>query len=100
MHALTVLARIAKDPELAVKVLGLAGGNPAVAVEKVVEVATEKIAAHADAWMQTVLPQRTVIRRKFEELIWMNAVIYGVGGWAGRAQGKDTKGAFAADFFL
>lgn len=48
--------------------------------------------------MKTVVPERAVIRRKFEELVWMNVIIYAVGGWAGREHMKGEKAAFNADF--
>ena len=75
------------------------GPQPVLAVNKVVEVSNKKLTEYANAWIKTVLPDRAVIRRKFEELVWMVSVIYGVGGWAGRAQGGDKKGNFNADFF-
>ena len=105
VHALTILSRIAKDPELSPGKLGLTfDGNiqagPAGALDKVVEVATGKIAEYAQVWMKTVVPERDVLRRKFEELVWMNTVLYAVSGLAGKEIGQDDKKAFNADFFL
>ena len=41
-----------------------------------------------------------ILRAKLEEIVWMNAVIYGVCGWAGRKQVDESPGQFNADFFL
>jgi len=50
------------------------------------------ILKYADQWsLDTSDPKN--LERKIEELIWMNAVIYSVGGWS-KADG------FKADFFL
>jgi hypothetical protein len=38
--------------------------------------------------------------RMFEEVAWTNVVIYAIGGWAGREQGKDENKEFNGDFFL
>ena len=104
-HALTVLARIVKDPELAPERVGMPystavlGPQPGLAFFKVLDVATERLEKYADAWLQTLVPDRAVLRPKFEELAWMVTLMYGVGGWAGRDKGGDEKGEFNADFF-
>ena len=105
VHALTVLARIAKDPELSPESVGMPystaqlGPQPGLAFFKVIDVAAGKLGEYADAWIKTLVPDRAVLRRKFEELAWMVSVIYGIGGWAGREKGGDEKGEFNGDFF-
>lgn len=101
IHALTVLSRVAKDEDFVSHRLGLP-----LPLEKTLESfdivvghADKKILKYAEEWNRTVVPDRDVLKRKYEELVWMNTVIYGVGGWAGRAQGEDKRGKFNGDFF-
>lgn len=99
-HALSVLARIATDDALTPKALNLPipEGEHDRAIERVVRLAGSKIAKYASEW--TVGTTKDEFETKFEEIVWMNTVIYAVGGWAGRKQGEDEKFAFNGDFFL
>lgn len=101
VHALTILARIAKDAAFAPAHIGLPipEGEHENSVDRVVRVGGAKLSEYASEWMKTVTPDRDVLRRKFEELVWMNTVVYGVGGWAARAQSADDKKQFNGDFF-
>lgn len=99
-HAVSVLARIANDDALTPKALDLPipEGEHDRAIERVVRLAGSKIAKYASEW--TVGTTKDAFEAKFEEIVWMNTVIYAVGGWAGRALGEDEKHAFNGDFFL
>jgi Questin oxidase-like len=77
-HALTVVARIQKDPQFIDK--------PLVEVDATkLYVAT--MATHGDAirnyareWSYDSSGPKEV-ERKIEQLVWMNAIIYGIAGW-------------------
>ena len=101
VHALTVLARVSKDDAFApgsVK-LPVPAGEDENSVNRVVRIGGKKLAEYADGWMKSVSADKDSLRNKFEEVAWMNAVIYGVGGYAGRHQGEDEKEEFNGDFF-
>lgn len=88
-HVFTIMARILEDPNLKIKrpdamTLGL--------YDRVSETHGDLIRKYAEQWtLDTSDPQD--LARKIEELIWMNTIIFGVGGWS-NADG------FKADFFF
>jgi len=101
VHAFTVLARILQDDAFTASSLGLAPlANPAdnpLHYSKVAELVSQKILAHAEDWIVDGSNDEE-LQSKIEELCWMNALLYGVGGWSGR---KDAiNGKFIADFFM
>lgn len=101
IHALTVLARIAKDDTFApsnVK-LPVPPGENENSVNRVVRIGGQKLVDYTSAWMKSVTPDKDVLRKKFEEVAWMNAIVYGVGGYAGRNYGDDENKEFNGDFF-
>lgn len=101
IHALTVLARVAKDDTFApsnVK-LPVPSGEDENSVDRVVRIGGQKLVEYTGAWMKSVTPDKDVLRKKFEEVVWMNAIAYGVGGYAGRNQGEDENKEFNGDFF-
>ena len=107
VHALAVLGQIAKDPDFAPSAIGLPVPHDEheSSVDRVVRVAGEKLLKLTKNWVAglhpdaaTLTPQ--LLSKRFEEIVWMNTVIYAVGGWAGRKQGEDEKQAFNGDFFL
>lgn len=104
VNALTVLAHIANDPAFSPKEIGLPvpDGEKEGSVDRVVRVAGEKLLKYVDEWTAALVTDTSseLLTQKFEEVVWMNTVIYAVGGWAGRKQGEDEKGAFNSDFFL
>jgi len=85
-HVFTIMARMLKDPKLKTK-------NPdGMEDARVSETHGDLIRKYAEQWtLDTSNPQD--LERKIEELIWMNALIYSIGGWS-----KDH--GFKADFFL
>ncbi|THG97402.1 hypothetical protein EW026_g4588 [Hermanssonia centrifuga] len=101
-HALTILGKIHNDISMAPDVIGLVAyegiGNPLEHVERVVDSVGDKIKKYASEW--TVSPTKEDLEAKLEEVIWMNTVIYAIGGYAGREQGHDEKKKFNGDFFL
>lgn len=97
-HALEILARILKDPDFSPKSLGLSSDNIVGAVEKVATACEAKLLKFFGEW--AISPDREDLLKKTEEVIWMNAVIYTIGGWSGRNKGEDEKKEFNADFFL
>jgi hypothetical protein len=87
-HVFTIMARMLKDPNLRIEkpeqTLGL--------YARVNQTHGDLILKYAEQWtLDTSDPKN--LERKIEELIWMNTVIYSVGGWS-KADG------FKADFFL
>lgn len=83
--------------------LPVPGDEHEKAVDRVVRVSGEKLLKLAEEWTSSlvadsVTPQ--LLSEKFEEIVWMNTVIYAVGGLAGRKQSHDDKKVFNSDFFL
>jgi hypothetical protein len=101
-HALTILGRIANDPNFESKVFGLPVPfeHPEFFTDTVSRVAGDKLLKYIDEWSQDLNGSTSVelMNTKLEEVIWMNSVVYGIAGWACRAQGKDSKKEFNADF--
>ncbi|KAI0085244.1 hypothetical protein BDY19DRAFT_1050723 [Irpex rosettiformis] len=103
-HALNILGRVANDPAFA----PLAFGLPIPITDQqqladlVARIADVKLLGYIEQWTQDLGANVSVeiLRAKFEELVWMNTLIYGVAGWGGRAQGTDEKKQFNADFIL
>lgn len=102
-----MLARVAKDPAFEPDALGLRFGMPQVGeesnVDRIGRIAGEQLLAYTAEWWKglessAITPE--LLSEKFEELAWMNTIIYAVGGWAVRKQCQDERGAFSADFFL
>lgn len=97
-HALSILARVAKDPAFSPASIGLPPPAGDTALKHVVEKCSDKLLALLDEW--TVSPTREDIDKKIEEVIWMNAVVYTIGGWGGRNHSEDPNKQFNGDFFL
>ena len=98
VHALSILGRIAKDPAFSPSAVGLPAAEGENSVARVVAVCKDKLFKFFEEW--TVGHTREDLDKKFEELLWMNTVIYGIGGWGGRAGSKDPAKEFNGDFFL
>lgn len=82
VHAFSILARILKDPEF--------HGIRQTEGETASHSSTLK--KYAAEWsLDLSVPGE--VERKIEEIVWMNSVIYGVGGWS---KGQD----YNADFIL
>ena len=69
-------------------------------VDRVVRLGGTKLVEYLTDWIKTVSEGPEALRQKFEEVVWMNTVVYAVGGWAGRELGEDEKKEFNGDFFL
>jgi hypothetical protein len=82
------MARMLKDPNLKIKKPEQAVGMYA----QMNETHGDLILKYAEQWTLDT-SNRKNLERGIEELIWMNAVIYSIGGWS------KTDG-FKADFFL
>jgi hypothetical protein len=105
VHALTVLAHVAQDPEFSAKSIGLPvpEGENEKSIDRVVRVAGKKLLKYIREWDEVLSEENVTMERlgrMFEEVAWTNVVIYAVGGWAGREQGKDENKEFNGDFFL
>ncbi|TCD65714.1 hypothetical protein EIP91_002290 [Steccherinum ochraceum] len=98
VHALSILGRVVKDPAFSRTAVGLPAPADENAVARVVAVCKDKLLKFFEEW--TVGHTREDLDKKFEEVMWMNAVIYGVGGWSDRAHSKDPSKEFNGDFFL
>ena len=101
VHALTILARVLADPRFTPQALGLSDGIWQLTLfDRVNDLVGPAIAELTNEWIsgfdgKSVTPD--IIAEKIEELTWMAAVVYGVGGWAGRESVPEKK--FNADFF-
>jgi len=87
-HIFTIMARMLKDPELKIE-------KPDFATNFVNDINKSlgpKILKYAEQWTLDTSDAKDV-ERKIEELIWMNTLNYGVGGW-------HKVNGFKADFFL
>jgi thiol:disulfide interchange protein len=97
VHALTVLARALRDPRLAPATPGPAGREDVSAL--LTSAAAEKRAVLlelSEQWCAACeITSDAVLEAKIEELVWLSAVVYAVGGC-----GVGPDGAFFADFFL
>lgn len=86
-HAFTILARILNDPKMEIK-------NPnglSAMFALILETRSELVRKYAEQWTVN-LANPMELENKIEELIWTNALIYAVGGWA-------KNRPFKADFF-
>lgn len=100
VNALTVLAQILHNPDFTPASIGLPcpDHDDVSAFRRVLTVRGERLCNLAQAWTVDGTNAEEVAD-KIEELIWMNVLVYGVGGWGGRGQSSDG-GDFNADFFL
>ncbi|EMD35935.1 hypothetical protein CERSUDRAFT_124504 [Gelatoporia subvermispora B] len=99
VHALTLMARVLNDPEFSPESIGLPPPKDAEedALARVGRLRGDVLAKYADQWgVDGTSPE--AVTSKIEELVWMNVILYGVGGWAGR--GKSKAKTFNADFLL
>jgi hypothetical protein len=86
-HALTILARILRDPQFE----HMEGIEDEQLYKTTVATHGDAIRKYASEWSYDHSNPKEV-ERKVEELVWMNVVIYGIAGW--------TNGAdYNADFF-
>ncbi|KAI0072623.1 hypothetical protein K474DRAFT_361298 [Panus rudis PR-1116 ss-1] len=99
-HALAILARITTDDSFSPSALGLPvpDNEDETALARVARLRGDKLLELFNEW--TVEPTQDDLVKKFEEVVWMNVLVYAVGGYAGRNQGKDEKKEFNGDFFL
>lgn len=101
VHALSILARIANDDAFSQSTLKFSEDifpKDGPAIERLIRLAGPRLMEYVNEW--TVAADKKAIEVKFVELVWMNTVMYAVGGWAGRKQSLHKKGDFNADFFL
>ncbi|TBU44557.1 hypothetical protein BD309DRAFT_862019 [Dichomitus squalens] len=100
IHAFTALARILADLRFAPAALGLPspqGQSPIDLVQTHVGETLINIVAEWAAELEGDNVSTAVIEKKIEEVTWLNALIYGVGGWGGRQRSQNKE--FNADFF-
>lgn len=96
VHALTILARVMEDSRL-IRPENL---DQLAVLQGTIEMHADLIRDYASQW--TISLQKPFeTDRKFEELVWMNTVMYGVAGWTwAQQERKGEDGEFNADFFL
>ena len=101
VHAFTILARVIADQRFTPAALGLSAATMGSSTfermnaqigSAIVELTNEWIAGLEGEGATT-----DAIEKKIEELAWMAALVYGVGGWAARERAPHKK--FNADFF-
>ncbi|CAL1702716.1 unnamed protein product [Somion occarium] len=95
-HALAILAHVAADPAFKPSAIGLPPPDDANenSLQRVARVVGDKLLGFLNEW--TVESDQQDLEKKLEEVFWMNALIYSVGGWSGREQGGDEKKEFNA----
>ncbi|KAH9849117.1 hypothetical protein C2E23DRAFT_840918 [Lenzites betulinus] len=99
VHAFTILARILADDKYSAASLGLSP-NTASNFQSVTTKFGSTIADFAAEWAAELEGEGATpeaFAKKIEELAWVNALLYGVGGWAGRDRSPSK--TFNADFF-
>ena len=98
-HAFTIIARILADGKFSPASIGLTQEQMESKFDLVNKQVVQSLSDLAAEWAAELEENATptVIQKKIEELVWMNAIIYGVGGWVGRGQSPHKK--FNADFF-
>ena len=99
VHAFTILARMLKDTKFAPASLGLPVPEES-SFARVNAAAGDALVQLTNEWVADLDGDGATaqaIANKIEELAWMNALIYGVGGWVGRERSATKK--FNADFF-
>ena len=100
VHALSLVARMLKDDYWSYKTIGLpppTDGEEDTSLERVLHLRGEQLVEVMKEWTVDGTNAQEV-QSKIEELFWTNSIIYGVGGWGGRAYSKTGK--FKGDFFL
>ena len=99
-HAFDILARVLADEKFSPGNLGLPKPEFQFMFEHVYKTVGESLTELSGEWVAELDGEGATpeaITRKIEEVVWMNAVIYGVAGWAGRERGPYK--SFNADFF-
>ncbi|KAG6890178.1 hypothetical protein C0995_010883 [Termitomyces sp. Mi166 len=87
VHALTILARILKDPRFE----NIENRLDITLYTQVIDKHSEALNKYVSQWtFDNSVPGE--LERKIEELVWVNVIIYGIGGWT-----KDKD--YNADFF-
>ncbi|KAG2121596.1 hypothetical protein DEU56DRAFT_984296 [Suillus clintonianus] len=92
LHALSILALVAKDERFE----HIKKSDEADMLTMIVSSHNEALRAFAEMWDFDV-SNKEGVAKAVEELVWLNSIIYGVGGMTGK---RDTKKVFNADFFL
>ena len=102
MHAFTVLARVIADHRFTPVALGLSAATMGPSTfERMNAQIGSVIVELTNEWIAGLEGENATtdaIEKKIEELAWFTAVVYGVGGWAGRQRSQNKE--FNADFFL
>ena len=97
-HAFNILARLLADEKFKVSKIELPQSESAFEyVNKDVGKSLDELAGEWAAELDGEGATLAVIDKKIEELVWMNTIIFGVGGWGGREKGEFKE--FNADFF-
>lgn len=93
-HALTILARILRDPKFRPSPVDRNDSG----YDKTIDRHSEAIAFYVNAWnIDPAILEDGGWEKKVEEIIWTVVVLYGIAGWT---HGKSKPGGFIADFFL
>lgn len=97
-HALSILARVAKDPTLSFSAIGLTAAMGPVPLGRVVETCKDKLHEYLGGWW--VGDSQEELDKKMGELVWMNTVIYAAAGFGDRKYSADESKEFKGDFYL
>ncbi|RDX50762.1 hypothetical protein OH76DRAFT_440647 [Lentinus brumalis] len=100
VHAFTILARVLADERFAPAKLALPTSMEVDMFEHVNAQVGEAIVELTNEWAAGLVGEDATadaIEKKIEELAWLAALVYGVGGWGARE--RVPKKQFNADFF-
>ncbi len=100
VHAFTILARVLADERFAPAKLALPTSMEVDMFEHVNAQVGEAIVELTNDWAAGLVGEDATadaIEKKIEELAWLAALVYGVGGWGARE--RVPKKQFNADFF-
>ncbi|KAI0776913.1 hypothetical protein BD413DRAFT_610496 [Trametes elegans] len=103
VHAFDILAKILRQHKYSPAGLGFPLPEDVHPFVRVEERLAGDLAALTDEWaVELDAPDvsSATIAAKIEELAWMNALLYGVGGWSGRDRSEKQDKKFNADFFF
>lgn len=99
IHAFTILARILQDARFSPSAIGLPvpDNGEETTFDRIERKVGDALLEYVSKWSVDG-NDLAEVEEKFEELVWMNTLIYGVGGWSGRQRSEN--GEFLADFLL
>ncbi|TCD67715.1 hypothetical protein EIP91_012012 [Steccherinum ochraceum] len=97
-HALSILGRVASDPQFSPAAIGLTPESGFGGLAQVVKAVGPVLHKFLEEW--TVGSTQAELDEKISELMWMNTVVYAVGGFGARKYASNQSKEFNSDFLL